>query len=264
MPELNKSYYFHSSERGMYIEIYFPKRAAYYGTIFDALRDGYYEDKVKQYLRENVRQLINEFQAFPDLFSPHRYTRKPSRALPTQEEALQRIEMYKSPFNGWSIYDVSGVWFEKEKVVENNAEVEKVKMIEETTDIVRVMFRFESSFAQLAIDAGCFDVLRAIVFWTVFYHGRLYDHKIWGEAEKVQFMARHKPWPKKKRLFTEKHYVEIAREAGKWVDDRVIFVFAYLVRKFWENVVEKGLKEDEIWVAGFFDLVLNVIKQRKS
>lgn len=251
MPELEKSYFFHSSERGLLVEIYFPKRAVYYGTIFDALHKGYDENIVKRYLQDNVKKLINEFKVFPDLLSPHRYTAEPSRNLPSEKEALERISMYKSPFQGWSVHSVDGVFFTK-----------KGELIEEATQIVKIIFRFESSFTKKAIKENCFDVLRAIIFWVVFYHGRLYDHKIWGEAEKSQFMARHEPWPEHKRIFAEKYYADIAREAGKWVDDRAIFVFGYLVRNFWENVVKQKYREDEIWITGLFDLVINVVQPK--
>ena len=246
----DKTYFFNSSERGLFVEIYFPKRAAYYGTIFDALKEGYDEEVVKKYLRTNIAPLINEFQVFPNLFNPHRYTvEKLSRRLPTQEEALKRIEMYKSPFKGWSTYSVDGVFFD-----------DSGNPMEEATQIVRVMFRFQSSFVKQAADDGCSDVLRAMLFWLVSQHGRLFSHKVWGKEEQAHFMARHKPWPKKQGVFAKKYFTEVAIEVGKWIDDREIFVFAYLVRKFWENVVKKGMREDEIWVASLFDLVINVVK----
>ena len=253
MPNFEKVYFFNSSERALFVEIYFPKRAAYYGTIFDALKDGYNESVVKRYLRENVEALINEFQVFPDLFKLSRYTStKGSRVLPSEKEALERIEAYKSPFKGWSTYSVDGVFFDGEG-----------KPIEEATQVVRVMFRFESSFVKQAADEGCSDVLRAILFWIVSQHGRLYGHKIWGKEEQAQFMTRHKPWPKQQRSFAKKHYADIAIEAGKWIDDREIFIFCYLVRNFWQKVVKEEMREDEIWVASLFDLVLNVVEPTK-
>ncbi len=254
MPILEKSYFFNSSERALFVEIYFPKRAAYYGAIFDALREGCDENVVKTYLRDNVKKLINEFQAFPDLFKASRYiSAKFSRILPSVDEALERINMYKSPFKGWSTYSVDGVFFDSER-----------KPIEEATQIVRAMFRFESSFTKQAIEEDCSDVLRAMLFWIISQHGRLYDHKVWGKEEQAQFMARHKPWPKQRGIFAKKYYADIAIETGKWLDDREIFVFCYLVRKFWEQVVKEGMREDEIWVTSLFDLVLNVAKPTRS
>ena len=72
MPQV--SYLFVPSDQGSFFEVYFPKRAAYYGPIFDALRYGYEEEKVKEYLKGKVTDLLGEFKLLPDLFSPHRYT----------------------------------------------------------------------------------------------------------------------------------------------------------------------------------------------
>ena len=82
----------------------------------------------------------------------------------------------------------------------------------------------------------------------------------WGKEEQAQFMARHKPWPKHKSLFAQKYYADIALEVGKWLDDREIFIFCYLVRNFWRKVVREEMREDEIWIASLFELVLNVVK----
>jgi len=250
MPVPEKSYFFNSSERALFVEIYFPKRAAYYGAIFGALRKGHDEGMVKRYLQDNVESLIDEFQAFPDLLKPSRYTSiRFSRTLPSVDEALKRIDMYKSPFKGWSTYSVDGVWFD-----------DAGNPVEEATQVVRLMFRFESIFSKQAIDDGWSDVLRAILFWVISQHGRLYDHKVWGKEEQAQFMARHKPWPKQKGLFAQRYYADIALEVGKWLDDREIFIFCYLVRNFWRKVVREEMREDEIWIASVFDLVLNVVK----
>ncbi|TSC72492.1 MAG: hypothetical protein G01um101438_576 [Parcubacteria group bacterium Gr01-1014_38] len=254
MPVPETRYLFSRSERGIFAEIYFPKRAAYYGAIFNALRHGYDEHEVKTYLRRHVVALLNEFQTFPDLFNPHRYTAaRPRRTPPSTAEALERIDMYQSPFKGWSVYSVDGVFFDAQG-----------EPTEEATQVVRVMFRFDSSFTEQAAAAGCPDVLRSILFWVISQQGRLDEHKVWSKAEQAQFIARHRPWPKRKRLFAQQHFQAIASEAAKWVDDRALFVFAYLVRKFWGQVVEERLYEEEIWVINLFDLVVNVVKRTEQ
>lgn len=256
MPEIEKSYFLNRSERGIFVEIYFPKRAAYYGAIFNALRYGYDENTVKEYLRTNVEKLLTEFKNISDLLHPHRYSKTTLSAPPTREQALERIGMYKSTFKGWSVYSVDGVWFSDDPE-------EKGKPVEEATQIVRIMFRFESSFIQQAADDNCLDVLRAMLFWAVPQRGRLYEHKLWGKVEQAQFMALHKPWPKRKLLFAKQYFKAIVKEVGKFLDDRALFVFGYLIRNFWKQVVEEKLKEDEIWITGFFDLVVNVVKEHK-
>lgn len=242
------------SERNIFTEIYFPKRAAYQGAIFDALRLGYDPEEVREYLRRNVESLIKEFQSYPSLFDPQNYTTTtPRDTLPTVEEALERIEMYKSPFKGWSMYSVDGVFFGK-----------RGKMYEEATQVVRIMLRFKSSFTTQAARAHCEDVLRAILFWTISQQGRLLDHKRWSEAEQAQFIARHEPWSPQKRAFAEQYFTRIAGEVTKWIDDRALFIFGYLVRKFWARVLEEKLFEAEIWVTDLFDTTLNVIERVKE
>ena len=58
MPAPEKVYFFNSSERGLFVEIYFPKRAAYYGAIFNALRNGQDENLVKGYLQKNKEKTL--------------------------------------------------------------------------------------------------------------------------------------------------------------------------------------------------------------
>ncbi len=252
MPPPEISYVFSPSNQGSFFEIYFPKRAAYYGTIFDALRLGYEEDTVKEYLRVNVVELLDEFKLLPDLFNPHRYTMAKIRQEPVSEqEALERIATYKSYFRGWSTLSVDGVFFDS-----------KGNMIEEATQIVKIIFRFESSFKQQAIDENCFDVLRAILFWVITQRQRLANHKAWSKVEERRFIAQHKPWPKQKLAFVKQHYSAIAKETGKWFDDIVLFIFCYLIRNFWkEGVVKEGLKEDVIWATSFYDLFVNVVER---
>jgi len=254
MPEKTR-YIFARSEQSIFSEIYFPKRAAYYGTIFNALRFGYNEDFVKDYLLSNVQELLNDFRDYPALFDPDDYTKVRRVKTPVSiAEAEKRIEMYKSPFKGWSIYSVDGVFFDDATQV----------MYEEAVQVVRIMFRFESSYAVLAAQAGCSDVLRCILFSTIARQGRLYEHKLWGKAEEKQFIRNHVPWPARKRTFAKQHFVDIAKEVNRWIDDRALFIFAYLVKQFGEQVLVEQLYEKEIWVTNLFDQNLNVVRRVES
>ncbi|TSC84158.1 MAG: hypothetical protein G01um101417_314 [Parcubacteria group bacterium Gr01-1014_17] len=231
------------SEQSIFSEIYFPKRAAYYGTIFDALRKGYKEDVVKKYMDTNAPVLLEEYQAYPALFDPDDYTKARRVTEPVSvEKARERIKMYQSPFKGWSTYSVDGVFFDK-----------KNKMYEEAVQVVRIMFRFQSSFALVAEKEGCSDVLRCMLVWLATRQGRLAGHKIWFESEKRLFVTNQPPFPKRKRAFVEQHFASIAREVNKWIDDRGLFTFAYLVHKFAENVLAEQLYEKEIWATNLFN-----------
>lgn len=252
MPEKTR-YIFARSEQSIFSEIYFPKHDAYYGTIFNALRYGYQEDYVKKYLTVGINDgaLLDEFKDYPALFDPNDYTStRRTRGLVSVAEALKRIEMYRSPFKGWSIYSVDGVFFD-----------DTGKMYEEAVQVVRIMFRFKSSYAETAVRAGFSDVLRCILFSVIARQGRLYEHKLWGKGEEEQFIRSHVPWPAHKRAFAKRYFADIAREVNKWIDDRALFIFAYLVRKFGKKVLAEQLYEQEIWVTNLFDQNLNVIRR---
>src|SRR3989338_2115943 len=252
MPEKIR-YEFARSEQSIFSEIYFPKRVAYYRAIFDALRHGYNETLVKVYLDNNIEALLNEFKRYPALFDPHDYNKIRRIRIPVSiAEAKNRIEMYKSPFEGWSTYSVDGVFFDRNG-----------KMYEEATQVVRIMFRLKSSYAETASETNCGDVLRAILFWIIARQGRPYEHKMWSKGEEQQFIRSHTPWSKRKRLFVGQYFADIARETNKWIDDRALFIFAYLVRQFADQVLAEKLYEEETWISHFFDKNFIVISRIK-
>jgi len=231
------------SEQSIFTEIYFPKRSAYYGTIFDALRFGYDVEYVKEYMGVNIEPLLEEYRAYPALFDPDDYTKIRRVTTPVSiDKARERIKMYRSPFKGWSTYSVDGVFFD-----------EKNQMYEEAVQVVRIMFRFQSSFTPVAEKAGCNDVLRCILVWLATRQGRLASHKMWFESEKRLFIRNQPPFSKHKRAFVEQHFAGIAKEVNKWIDDRGLFTFAYLVHKFAEQVLTEQLYEKEIWATNLFN-----------
>lgn len=232
------------SEQSIFSEIYFPKRAAYYGTIFNALRYGFEEARVKDYMEKQVEVLLEEYKAYPALFDPDDYTKVRRVTAPVLiGKAYERIKMYQSPFKGWSTYTVDGVFFDDKTKV----------MYEEAVQVVRIIFRFQNSFAPVAEKVGCNDILRCILVWLGTRQGRLASHKIWFESEKRLFIANHPPFPKRKRVFVEQYFAGIAKEVNKWIDDRGLFTFAYLVHQFAENVLAEQLFEKEIWVTNLFN-----------
>ncbi len=194
---------------------------------------------------------MEEFRIYPALFDPQDYTRLHRRhTLPSVEEALARIDMYKSPFGGWSMYSVDGVFFDKQG-----------KMYEEATQVVRIMFRFKSAFEEVARAADCLDVLRCLIFWAIRRHTLINERKLWSKPEEKLFLASQAPWPAKKQAFVEQYYRPVLQELHQWFDDRALFVFGYLVRQFAENVLAEELYEEEIWVTSIFEQHLNVIRR---
>jgi|SRR3972149_5247892 len=203
-------YEFQRGYRGVFAEIYFPKKVVHQGTIFNALREGYYENKVKDYLCLNIDTLLEELQDYPDLFDPDQYKfDKPIQGaiIIGPKEAKERIDKYRSPFKGWSLYQVDGVFFDEED-----------NLIEEATQVVRVIFRYESPLAQEAVSAGCKDVLRSMMFWTISYQGRLDDHIPWSRGELNRYLLHHEPWSNKKRAFAEQYFSVVAMKTQQWID----------------------------------------------
>lgn len=243
--------YLQRGQRGIFAEVYFPRRVAAQGTIFTALQDGYSEAEVKNYLQRNAWFLLQELQDFRPLFVANWYdTAARRKQKPTKEDALARIASYVSPFSGWSNYVVDGVFFG-----------EGGQMIEEATQIVRLMFRIDSRYASQAADANCQDVLRAMLFWIITRQGRLNEVSVWDKAERRRFLKEHEPMSKRKRDFVQKYFELVARETFKWMGDCLLFIFGYLVRQFSEQLTKLGHPEEEIWVASFFNLTVSVMKK---
>lgn len=254
MTEPVPGYVFARGERGIFVEIYFPRKSAYQGAIFNALRLGYGLDFVREYLSENVKRILEELHAYPYLFDPYRYRRgQPQRRGSELDQAKERIRMYRSPFQGWSLYQVDGVFVNREG-----------HAYEEATQVVRIIFRQESGFRKMAQEAGCEDVLRAIRFWTIEGPASFVETEPWSSEEQARFLARLEPVTGTKRVFAERFFAPIVREASKWVDDCALFVFGYLVGKFSEQVLTEHLTEEEIWVTSFFNLTVNVIKSTEQ
>ena len=243
--------YLQRGQRGIFAEVYFPRRVAAQGTIFDALQDGYSETLVKQYLMDNTDALLQELQDYQHVFNPQWYDIPAIRERkPTREDAQARITRYVSPFFGWSNYVVDGVFFSEEG-----------RMIEEATQVIRLMFRFESRYVKEADTAQCQDVLRAMLFWIITRQARLSDVAPWHQAEQDRFMKEYEPMAPHKEEFVRDYFERVARETFKWIGDSFLFIFGFLVRQFSELLTNLGYPEEEIWVASFSNLTVSVMKK---
>lgn len=242
--------YLQQGQRGIFAEVYFPKRIAAQGTIFTALEEGHDEAKVKDYLQRNVDLLLQElphhlhhFQVFYDRWYETPASKRP---MPTKEDALARIESYVSPFFGWSNYVVDGVWFD-----------EGDEHFEEATQVIRLMFRFTSQYVEEAKQAQCHDVLRSMVFWMITRQARLAEVAFWDKVEFKKFLREYEPFTSKKRKFAQKYFEPVAREIFKWMGDWFLFIFGYLVRNFAARLTQRGKPEQVIWVTTFWNLTIS-------
>ena len=204
---------------------------------------------MKKYLDAKAGELLEELKDYSVLLDPREYDTdvRRKRRL-TLEDAKSRIAMYQSPFKGWSTYSVDGVFFAPDG-----------KVFEEATQVARIMFRFQSSFVTQAEEAGCSDVLRSVLYWVIPRLGRIDEETGWSPAESKLYLRNHTAWPRRKRAFVEKCFTAIAKEAQRWNDDCIPFLCGYLVRRFWEKVIAKGMYEEEIWVTSHYTMNLNVI-----
>jgi len=91
------------------------------------------------------------------------------------------------------------------------------------------------------------------------------DHVLpWSRRERAKFFALHEPWRRKQRAFADEYFDPVVKEVRKWVDDTGLFIFGFLVRRFWGEVLRLGRREDEIWITSFFNLNINVVERTMS
>ena len=64
MAEPAKTYVHLSGQRGIFCEVYFPRRVTAQGTIFTALEEGYNEGYVKKYLTRHVKKIFQEMEDY--------------------------------------------------------------------------------------------------------------------------------------------------------------------------------------------------------
>jgi hypothetical protein len=257
-------YIFNRGRRAILAELHFPKRVIYQTGIFDALKEGLDEAVVKQYLSDFIEPIMREMSEYALLFDPRQYerTRWPGTYAVSIQEARRRVAMYRSHFKGWSMYEVDGVYLNESPEKLHLPVIERID--DERTQILRLIFRMESEHETAAKEEGCYDVLEAIMRWTMGEHGRL-DHVFpWRPGERQRFFRVHGSWPRHKRSFVEYHYEAITKEVKKWIDDTGMFVFGFLIRKFWEHVIQSKSREVEIWTANFFNMNLNIVKETRQ
>jgi len=247
-------YVFHRSDPGFYSEIYFPKKAAYQGAIFDALRTGFHADRVQAYLKGCAAELLVELKNWPQLLDPDQYDRD-TGILPqplSKRQALKRIATYESVFRGYSMYAVDGVYYHQD-----TGEVS-----EESTEVVRLVFNFDRA-AKLREQTPpeFLDMFQCLCRWLV-DRGILADEQCaWSAAELATFLAQHEHWPADHLTYARRHFQELAKRVARWNDDCALFIFGYLVRIFSERVLRENMSEKEILVVSFLDPYVNVVRR---
>lgn len=167
------------------------------------------------------------------------------------KDAHKRIDMYHNPFFGWSSYHVEGAFLTRKRK----------RLDDELTQIIRIIFRFESKYERHAQRKGCWQILRSIASWLLINEYHRTDQVLpWSDVQRERFIGEHGLVSENELAYIKRYYVHIAREVMKWFDDAALLAFGFLVRRFWKRVAEVGYKEDQIWVTSFFNLGINVVK----
>jgi hypothetical protein len=166
------------------------------------------------------------------------------------------MKMYQSVFFGWSEDAVDGVYLRRDGIAVD----------EERSQVLETIFTFEDEGLQAqARGAGYLDVYLVVLNWVLSQYGQTEDHVHWSNEERDLFLFRHAAWSDEKRSWTRDNFMPIARSIGKWIDDCGLFIFGYLVRNFWERIVdlhrEEGTPlEETIWIINMFHIDVNELK----
>ena len=254
-------YQFGPGLRSVLAEIYLPKKMATQGTVFGTLKDGLEPENVRNYLVANVEQIRDELNIYPHWFNPNLYGAVGEYATPL-EEAVARMNMVGQVFYGCSMTEVDGVFL--------NTDLKSgyKRVDEERAQIIRLLFKFSNKeLEQKAENAKCGDVYRVIISWALSLYSHADADVSWGEVDRDRFLVWHQKWSEEKKRFAHELYPILVPAIAKWVADCGLFIFGYLVRKFWIRIaelhaIENIPLEDEIWVTSIFHMDINVLKPK--
>lgn len=253
MMQQDVSYRFTPGRRSVLAEIYFPRRIATQGTIYKALEKGLNIEIVRAYLRTNAARIFSELTVYSHWFDPNRYGETKIYNDPL-EAAKTRMNMCQQVFYGWSMYEVDGVFLKRDGIA----------IDEERTQVIKLMFKYEDEeLERQTREASYPDIFRAVLYRVLSQYGEADDYIHWSEDELRLFLFRHASWPKEKLDYAEVMFPAIAKSIGKWIDDSGLFIFGYLVRQFWTEIVRLhrggAPLEDEIWATSVFHMDINVL-----
>ena len=129
------------------------------------------------------------------------------------------------------------------------------------------MFRFRDNESEkIALERKFPEVYRVILYWVLSAYGHADVYESWSDEECRRFLRDHSAWERDpaRKAFAEELYPVLAKRISKWIDDCGLFVFGYLVREFWQKIVELHEQEgkpleDEIWVSSIFHTNVNLM-----
>lgn len=124
-PALQSSinYRYQMHEIGLFTEIYLPKKAIYQEVLYQTLTDGFeFDKKIKPHFKKFEKEIVDFLECYSWL-----------KEYPVGK-AQERFSQTKQLYWGYSMYEVDGVFFSKERK----------RIEEERTQIIRITFLLDT------------------------------------------------------------------------------------------------------------------------
>jgi hypothetical protein len=222
-------YKFNYGQPGHFVEIYLPKKAVYQGTLYDTLTKGFDLDVVRAHFRENEAGIKAFLKDNEEL---RNYT-------------TDQIERLSPAFNGYSLYELDGVFRSPRMPAELD------RLYEERVQVVRLMFLPPE---ELIANVGDSDkerqlaARRYIRFWT----------QDWDEYRADL-----------DRSSCNGARQEIGHRLHDWLKDVGLFLHGYILFKLCETIEKLSTDgavnpEEEIWLTAFRCLAVVRTTREKS
>lgn len=211
---------------GVLAEFYLPKKIAYQGPLHDRLRGGLRPEVFRKHLLENKANVLPTLEGFL------------SRRGHSESEWTQLVE--EIPGNilgGWSMYEVDGVFVDREND----------RVFEERTQVVRIILYPDLKQIASCSGGGCSTESVQLLTNAFLVHGtaRVSDFL---RDEGDRWLPR---FPSAEALH------RACEQLHRWVTISAVFVFGYLV---WSIADTIGTDEKVFWVTSLWNLNINQVE----
>jgi hypothetical protein len=239
-------YRFNRYEPALLIEIYLPKKIRYQGALYRCLRTGFNFTEVQKHLtmRSHFPHIREFLEDYPRLYSYYK---------DNDIEAIKaRVKRMRPCFEGYSMYEVDGVFFNKDDFYRPaNRKPFTSFIVEERVQVIRIIFRPQVN--QLVAGLGLHRNQNPDKFDRLV---RFATRTLVSEYE-ARSDLQHDDKDKK----------HIFDRMTEWVDDTALFLFGFMIYKICQEITdlqtERERPEDEIWVTSFWEFNINRITRRE-
>lgn len=216
-------------EPGLMIEVYLPKKVAYQGGLYGALKEAL-EDANRP---DNCAKspVVADYL----LHKNSRLKRLTFESMPTLDEARARGVV--KVFSGFSLYEVDGVfWTDQGHTV-----------FEERTQVLRLLFRpnYGKLFESIRDDELRTDLMEDV---------RRFRQLLVSQSKDLIGLFERRENGGKKLSDQQRAILTAVKE---WKENVMFFVFGYVTARLTEI---EGFNEKELWVTSFRNTVINVVR----